>query len=909
MEEIKYQKDSQRNIEKLILIIFTVYGIGMFVDIIKVKEEWLPFGILLVLISSWIVFIGKYRDYRFRAMFTTVMIQISINLYAIHMEDISPVLFLFITLIILVGLYGIIEVIVISVISSILLFFYHGIILQTIGLMTKEDMVQIVFEMANVFFIEFLLYFWVSKRDESSEQFMKTIAVLKEAERSKNDFLANVSHEIRTPINTICGMSEIVLQEENLQKIREDVFDIQTAGRNLMSVVSDILDFSELQSEKMEIVEEAYNITSTINDVINMTMARKNEKNIELIVDCDAHIPCGLLGDEKKIRRVIMNIVNNAIKFTDEGCVTIIIEHRKEEYGINLSVTVKDTGIGMKEESVEKLFSSFNQVDTKRNRQNGGIGLGLNISQAIVRKMGGIITVKSKLGKGSVVKFVIPQKVLDERPITSLQNREEFNLAIYIDMEQFDMIAIRDEYTNNIKHMVEQHQVKCHMCRNLAELKRREEHDKFTHIFISTVEYREEQAYFDELALRTKVIVIFDRRDEKYITNPNLLRIFKPFYILPIVSILNGKIEENAGRYVNRTEKFIAPDVHILVVDDNVMNIKVIEGLLENYQIKVSTAFSGHEALEKIEELEYDFVFMDHMMPEMDGIETLHRIRSKVGSYFQKVPIIALTANAIAGTREMFLAEGFADFVEKPVELSVLERVLKRNLPKKKLIFPGKQEEKEPDGVFRIGDLDVEKGILYCGGKEQYIKILQLHSSNADATREQIESLYEQQNWKEYTIAVHAVKSSMLSIGAIQLSELAKKLEFAGKEGNTEYIFANHQSMLVEFDRVSEMLKKNDMLCQPKVEKQITKTLPELRDSAFEQEAIALEDAMYELDGKRMLEILSELEKYQYHGTALEEPLMPIKRKVEMSDYMSAVEAVLKLKDKLKRNGEGDEKR
>ena len=485
--------------------------------------------------------------------------------------------------------------------------------------------------------------------------------------------MANMSHEIRTPINTVCGMSEMILREEISDTVRKDVFDIQTAGRNILSVVSDILDFSELESGNMELIEEPYNITSTINDIMNMTIAKKNKKNIEIIVDCDANIPSGLVGDEQKIRRAIMNIVDNAIKFTNEGGVVITVYARKEEYGTNLCVNVKDTGIGMNEETIEKLFTSFNQVDTKRNRQEGGIGLGLAISKAIVTKMGGFITVKSTLEKGSEVQLVIPQKVLEEKPIVSLNDADKIHVAAYIDTEKYDFATVREGYRNSIQHMVEQLGVSFRWCKNLSELKRRVEKENFSHVFISWEEYCEDQQYFEELSYRQKVILVHDREHQEY-TPGQMLYIYKPFYVLSVASLLfNGEsiIQSMDGsHYQNR--RFIAPRASVLVVDDNVMNLRVVEGLLRPYKIKVFVAGSGKEALQKIESMEFDFVFMDHMMPEMDGVETLHRIRQKPGQYFKNVPIVALTANAIGGAREMFLSEGFADFVSKPIEISVL---------------------------------------------------------------------------------------------------------------------------------------------------------------------------------------------------------------------------------------------
>ena len=696
----------------------------------------------------------------------------------------------------------------------------------------------------------------------------------------------------------------------------------------------------------MNLEEEAYNITSTINDIINMAMARKADKPIELIVDCDADIPSGLYGDEKKIRRVIMNLVDNAVKFTNEGGVVIRIYTRKENYGVNLCVSVKDTGIGIEEEGMEKLFESFSQIDTRRNRQEGGIGLGLAISRALVQKMGGTITVRSRIGKGSIFRFVVPQKVLDEKPIGQVENRESMNIAAYFDMEQFDMMAIRDEYTGIITSMIRQLHVRCHVCRNLAEMKRREEHNAFTHVFISLEEYQEDEAYFDALARRARVIMVIDRPREKYITNPDIIRLYKPFYILPVVSILNGSRGSAGGKQMVRPGKFTAPEAHVLVVDDNRMNIRVVEGLLKEYQIGVTYAASGQEALQLVENMSYDFVFMDHMMPEMDGIETMHRIREKVGHYYRKLPIIALTANAAPGNREMFLEEGFDDFISKPIEVSVLERVLKRNLPAEKIVFQPKTEEVETAGAqqgkekFVIGSLDVEKGMLYCGGKEEYLSILEAYYEERYESWQLLDELFEKHDWKNYTIKVHALKSMMQNIGALSLSAKAKALELAGKRNDMEYILKNHADMMAEYRNVMEELEACPLVRTEKAgaagmtegtekagaatddagsDKQasggmratnagsaeVGSELPELTEEAFDKILAELENAMYELDGGRMQELLSGLQGYRYCGAVLTEALQPVKKKIEMSDYMSAVDAVSGIREKRKREGGG----
>ena len=291
-----------------------------------------------------------------------------------------------------------------------------------------------------------LLMFLSRMYEEENALSQRQKKEIEELNRAENHFFSSMSHEIRTPINTICGMSEIVLREDLNDTVRSDVFSIQTAGRSLLSIVSDVLDFSELQSGKMSLAQENYNITSTVNDLINMAAARRSGKKIELVVDCDAGLPSGLYGDEQKIRRVIMNLVDNALKFTAEGGVSIVISCRRTDYGINLIICVKDTGLGINEECQEKLFTRFNQADARRNRQESGIGLGLAISQAMVDKMGGFIMVSSKPGRGSEFQVVIPQKVTDDTPIAAVRDPKRLHVAVYIDMEQFDRVEIRDEY-------------------------------------------------------------------------------------------------------------------------------------------------------------------------------------------------------------------------------------------------------------------------------------------------------------------------------------------------------------------------------------------------------------------------------------------------------------------------------
>ena len=925
MDKFTYDGDNRRKIELFLLVVYTCYCSNMiFLSVNNDWGTWVSLGLMCCWAFCCIVTLAKFKSYEFRTLFVTSVVQISLVIYSTQIDGVVRILPIFITFVVITGLFGIEKNIYVTVVSATFIFCYHGFVLNTFNIQTFGDTISALVQLLNVYLVEFLVFMWTKRNREGSEKLLGTIEQLKELQNSKDDFIANVSHEIRTPINTIYGLSEVILNEKLPDSVKDDILGIQQAGRSLTSVVRDILDFSELQSGNIELEEETYNIASTINDVINMTLVKKAKKDIEFIVDCDANIPSGLLGDEKKLRRIIMNLVDNAIKFTDKGFVSVGVGFRKESYGINLIITIKDTGIGMDAKSLDKLFDSFNQVDTSRKRQEGGMGLGLAISHALVKKMGAAMTVKSKPNKGTIIKVVVPQKIADEAPVATLEDRANVNVAVFIDMEQFDIVEVRDEYSINIIHMVEQLNGRCHICRNFAELQRRTENEKFSHVFISDVEYRRDKEFYDKLEEKTKLIIVMDREDEKYVDNPNVSRVYKPFYILSIVAALNGITRNDKYDKAVVNKKFYAPSAHVLVVDDNKMNLRVVDGLLSDYKIKVTTANSGMEALKKIESKDYDFVFMDHMMPEMDGVECLQQIRAKGGKYYQNVPIVALTANAVAGSREKLISQGFDDFVEKPIERSVLERVLKRNISVEKITYDIEQAEiiethvqeeitmETLEKALAPEGIDVSKGVLYCNGKERYIDILKSYCEDNNELENQVKKLYANKDWKNYTIAIHGMKSSMRSIGAMEVSQLAANLERAGLDGNIDYVVNNHNEFMKMYAKLFEGLSQYSWLKQKNkqdkaVEKvEISETVLEKKSTGeqiekekFEEILSQMEMAMYSLDGDTLKELADELCKYDYKGNSLKEALQPALRKIQMSDYMSAVDTIMAIKNKM----------
>ncbi|MBR5994552.1 MAG: response regulator [Lachnospiraceae bacterium] len=381
------------------------------------------------------------------------------------------------------------------------------------------------------------------------------------ANESKMLFLANMSHEIRTPMNAICGMAELILRDDTLSpETRTNTENIQTAGKVLISIVNDILDYSKLESGNMEIIPVNYSFSAMIKDVLNMMSVRVDDKEVDIRADIQDGLPDSLIGDEIRLRQILFNLLSNAIKYTEKGYVILDVKGKEDTGFVDLTISVTDSGIGIKKEDLSKLFTSFQQVDTRKIRNREGTGLGLAICKELLSLMGGDIEVESTYGVGSKFTIHISQKISD-----------------------------------------------------------------------------------------SSVVV------EKFKTH-----------------------EENEPQVV-------APDAKVLVVDDNAVNLKVSQGLIRTFGITVDTCKSGRECLEILKDTkDYDIIFIDHMMPELDGIDTLNMIRSDPSEYMKKVPLIALTANVVSGVREMFISEGFDDYVPKPIDMVWLNAILRKYLPKEK---------------------------------------------------------------------------------------------------------------------------------------------------------------------------------------------------------------------------------
>ena len=551
------------------------------------------------------------------------------------------------------------------------------------------------------------------EQEERSRQLEDALSLAKaateqarRANSAKSEFLANMSHEIRTPINAVLGMNEMIIRESTNTRITNYARNVESAGRNLLSIINDILDFSKIEAGKMEIAEADYKLSSVLNDVTNMIVFKARQKDLKFNVNVDETLPDGLFGDEVRVRQIITNILNNAVKYTHEGSVTMdVTGDRTDDGKISLAVRISDTGIGIKEEDLPKLFKKFERIDLAHNNTVEGTGLGLSITQNLLRMMGGNVSVESVYGEGSTFTIRLPQKIISPEPIGNF-------------------------------------------------------HEKF----------------------------------ERYV------HAMKAYH-----------------------ESFKAPDAHLLVVDDTDMNLTVIEGLLSKTDIQLNTASSGAEALRLTLQTKYDLILMDHRMPEMDGTQTMNAIRAQTDGLNTGTPIICLTADAVSGARAKYIEQGFTDYLSKPVEGPSLEATLIKYLPHEKIMVSEEEEEapEEQQAASELEEfysktegLDYAEAIKNCATEAILEKTLQqFYNSIANNLRD-IGKFFDEQDIKNYTIKVHALKSSARLIGAQELSDMARHLEDCGNAEDIDEIAAKTPELLERYrgylEKLEPLYKKDD---------------------------------------------------------------------------------------------------
>ena len=614
------------------------------------------------------------------------------------------------------------------------------------------------------------------------------------ANSAKSDFLANMSHEIRTPMNAITGFAELCLREKNYQYAA----DIKAAAKNLIAIINDILDISKIESGKLELVTSVYSVEDMLNDVISLVSVQLDGKSgIEFKIDIDKRLPKKLFGDEVRIKQILINLLGNAVKFTKAGHIGLSVREISRNGDMSsIMIKVTDTGIGIKREDMSKLFSNFQQVDTKKNREIEGTGLGLSITKNLVEMMNGTITVDSDYGKGSTFTVVIQQKIEDS-----------------------------------------------------------------SHISVEAAK------------------------------------------------AAPANEEKNTVLY--------APDAKVLIVDDNKVNLKVTAQLLSQYGIKCATADSGKKAIQMVRSAYYDLVFMDHMMPELDGVDTTKMIRSQGDAYSKGLPIIALTANAVSGAKEMFLESGLNDFISKPIQLQQLEKVLAKWLPAKLVSYieakkpvsnydesldllgiievPIESEAAEQSDEFLIPNVDVKAGLALCGGSaEAYIAVMKTFVETAEESILRIENFAQNRNYKDYTTEVHGLKSSSLSIGAKELSEMARQLEMAGRREDYRQIMYETPTLIARYTDVVEHIRPF-----VETEKHSEAGKPPIDVGVLKAKLDEVLEAIDNLDSPEAIKILDALLEFSFPTEEISGEIENARRYVDNFAYEKAEDAVRRVWEKV----------
>lgn len=667
----------------------------------------------------------------------------------------------------------------------------------------------------------------------------------------KSDFLANMSHEIRTPMNAVIGMAEMALREDLPGPARNYINQIKEAGKSLLTIINDILDFSKIESGKMDINVVEYEPMAVINDVTNIVMTRLKGKDVELLLDISPNLPNKLLGDNVRIKQVLLNIANNAAKFTNTGKIMLKMYYLQIDDGnIELHISVEDTGIGIRKEDRYKLFRSFQQLDSKRNRNIEGTGLGLAISKQLLHLMKGDIWVESEYEKGSIFSFFIPQKVVDKTPCISVREPGSRIAVSLISNEH-----VRQNFRQDVKKLGVEYK-ELHSAEELAELKT----EKKLFLFIEKVMFSSDVETFVKENPQITAVLLIEFLDSVQYEMENLHIVKKPLFALTAAMILN---EENPQFDDNNGEgseyDFIAPDAEILIVDDNAVNLTVAEGLLRPLKMHIDTAASGKEAIDKIGKFHYDIVFMDHMMPELDGVETTRIIR-RFHQEYNDVPIIALTANAVEGTKERFCQEGMNDFVAKPIELRILISKVRQWLPIEKIQkLSGTAQQDMRNAHIVVGDLDVDYALKFLGTEDLFWSVLKVYYKAIEKKAKLIKVLEEEENWTDFTIEVHALKSSSKQIGAIALSERAAALEKAGNARDSEFIHKNTDRLLDKYLGYRFVFKP--FFPDEKTE---AGSQDSMSAAALQQHFTDMRMALEDLEMDRMEEVIHRMKRYHY---------------------------------------------
>mgnify|MGYP003199258994 FL=1 len=710
-----------------VYILFATYFIMMFYRFQK-APMFVIVTLATMLISFLVTFIRK-TTVKIHGLCMSGCLFAIVAMYGLIPGEHNRLTDMFLAAAVVVSLYQKMELNIFMLISTIVYYLYMVLAGRYISQTGSFDVSETILDLLIILIGSLMLLVVIAWNKQLQVRLKQKAEEAETAANSKSAFLANISHEIRTPLNAILGMNELVLRESRQPHIKEYAMYIKNSGKSLLTIISDILDLSKIESGKVYLVNENYSLSSLVEDVERSIQKRIMEKGLELKIYVEPELHENLKGDEVRIKQIIMNLLTNAVKYTEKGEVRLYITGTVVDNKQDLTIEVSDTGIGMRSEDMDKLFTNFERLDLKRNRSVEGTGLGLPITKNLLVAMGGDITVSSVYGEGSTFTATVGQEIVNEEQIGDY----------------------RKKYKEKLHHEVRYH------------------------------------------------------------------------------------------------ESFHAEDARILVVDDNEVNLKIVVGLAKNTKLQIDTALSAAEGLKLIRQHSYQLLLIDHMMPEMDGIEMLQHVKTMDGGIYKDIPAVAITANALSGAKQTYLDAGFCGYLSKPIDPERFEQIIKDNLPQEYVTECGDgngdtaTEGQETDGTsdpkqeeeWSIPGIDIAKALSYIGGsRELYISLLQTY---LDGSEERIRKLEECKNKEDifnYDITIHGLKGISASIGADSMAIAAAGLEEACKDPQTAmtYIQMNHDHAVSQYRELLEQIKKwlANIETDGKIEKEAVTNITEM---------------------------------------------------------------------------------
>ncbi len=664
-------------LESFVLTVITLGYLGLGLETIFLGwEGWMIPVIFIAIVVLWAVYIPRRTTMEFRTMFFVYALIASFY-HGVHKTselDVVVVTAIMLTVMSLLDRIWMLNTIVIEFVAIMM----NQIWMNHSGDMTELDALlisRIILHTGAVVCIYFFCRFTVRNHRRQEENRLKEEHATNEIKEDMEDFLSNISHELRTPVNVVNGMSRLFLKKEK----SEEVDAIYAAGLRLSDQIESIQDYTEIKRDELILEEEKYMTMSLIHDVVVNYHQLNENKDLELVVDLDPMVPSMMLGDIKKLHKVFEHLLSNAIKFTRNGGIYIKVSAKKRDYGVNLIIEVTDTGVGMTRKDIAQVSRGMYQANKKRTRSTGGIGIGLPIVYGFVHKMLGFVKIDSRRGAGTTVKLSIPQQVVDPAPCLRVRDDFSGEIMFFTKPGKHRVPILREFYKSMAVNIAMGLGVRLFSAHSQEEADRLLEKLNVSHVFMGQEEYEENKDYMEGLCERGVSVAVSAFNDFAPDAGSRIKVMPKPLYGIPIVQILNNE-EVNDDEARKHNQLSLAGRT-ALIVDDEPMNLVVASGLLRDYKMYSDTAESGKEALEKYEREDYDVIFMDHMMPEMDGVEAMKRLREMADHLGRSPMIVALTANALSGAREMFMREGFDGFIAKPIDIDEFERVMRHVLP------------------------------------------------------------------------------------------------------------------------------------------------------------------------------------------------------------------------------------